>query len=430
MSEDAISSSGHLLSSLARFTERAFRRLYHDAEAAPRPAHADANAIRANLILYNLSEGVVVQGLDGRVVMMNAAAKALLGGQKAFWNSELGRLFEAYRELAHLDSEMQQLGGPRRVQINDRILGVTAAAVATKSGERIGTVIVLRDVTREAITERLKDEFVSQISHELRTPLTVIKGFSDVLLHTPEDIPPKRQFLESISRNAAVLDRMIIELLDLSEMGAGTFAVRKDPLSLSDLVWDVLRGVEGRIRRAGLELHVFVMQPDLEVWGDEARLKWAVGHLLDNAIKYTPAGGEIVVRCGSKRGDHAILEVTDTGVGIHEKDQPHIFERFYRGEARTADGKLLDPRGLGQGLYVVQSVVEAHNGYVTAASRQGEGSTFTVALPAIEPLTEDTLPLSAMVEPPVDPEATTVPHVPLPYELIDDSAPPAFPGVS
>src|SRR5690606_35816719 len=154
------------------------------------------------------------------------------------------------------------------VQVNDRILGATAAGIANKSGERIGTVIVLRDVTREAVSERLKDEFVSQISHELRTPLTVIKGFSDVLLHTPEDMPPKRQFLEAISRNAAVLDRMIIELLDLSEMGAGTFAVRRDPLPLAGIAWDVLRGFEGRIRRAELELHVFVARAGLEVFGD------------------------------------------------------------------------------------------------------------------------------------------------------------------
>ncbi len=419
MGEDALNRSGHWLGSLARGVERLFSRLYHDAGETPARARGDAAAIRANAILNSLSEGVVVQGLDGRVIMMNAAAKRLLGSQKAFWRSDLARLFEEYRALAQIDGEMQPLGEPRRVQVNDRILGATAAAVADKAGARIGTVIVLRDVTREALTERLKDEFVSQISHELRTPLTVIKGFSDVLLHTPADMPPKRQFLEAISRNAAVLDRMIIELLDLSEMGAGTFAVRKDPLPLADLVWDVLRGVEGRIRKAGLELHVFVTQPRLEIAGDEARLKWAIGHLIDNALKYTLPGGEIVVRCGQVRDGRALLEVSDTGVGILPKDLPHVFERFYRGEARAPDGALLDPRGLGQGLYVAKSVVEAHGGYIKAASGEGEGSTFTVALPVAETPLEDTVPLMAVVEPPVDSEASTLPHVFGPYELAD-----------
>ena len=374
MSEDALHPPGNSLGNLAHATERVFTSMYRRAKDAPSRTQADVAALRANAILHSLSEGVVVQGVDGRIIMMNAAAKALLGSQKAFWNSELGRLFDEYRALRQAEGELQQLGGPRRVQVNDRILGATAAAVATETGERIGLVIVLRDVTREALTERLKDEFVSQISHELRTPLTVIKGFSDVLLHTPPDMPPKRQFLEAISRNAAVLDRMIIELLDLSEMGAGTFAVRKDPVALVDLVWDVLRGFDARLKRAGLEVHVYVAGADVEVLGDEARLKWAFGHLIDNAIKYTLTGGAIEVRCGHRRNGKALLEVSDTGVGIREKDLPHIFERFYRGEARAPDGKRIDPRGLGQGLYIVQSVVEAHDGYVRAASRQGEGS--------------------------------------------------------
>ncbi|MCZ7544069.1 MAG: ATP-binding protein [Anaerolineae bacterium] len=137
---------------------------------------------------------------------------------------------------------------------------------------------------------------------------------------------------------------------------------------------------------------MFVARAGLEVFGDEARLKWAIGHLIDNAIKYTLPGGEIVVRCGHLRDGRAALEVSDTGVGIQPKDLPHVFERFYRGEARTPDGRLIDPRGLGQGLYVAKSVVEAHEGYITVASRAGAGTTFTVALPVAETPTEDTLP--------------------------------------
>ncbi|MBN1287435.1 MAG: hypothetical protein JXB47_18685, partial [Anaerolineae bacterium] len=281
-------------------------------------------------------------------------------------------------------------------------------------GKRIGTVIVLRDVTREALSERLKDEFVSQISHELRTPLTVIKGFSDVMLSTPEDLPPKRQFLEAISRNAAVLDRMIIELLDLSEMGAGTFAVRDDLLVMSDLMWEILRGVEARIRRAGLELQVQVLCPDIEIVGDAARLKWAIGHLLDNAIKYTLAGGQILARWGHRREGRLLLEITDTGIGIAPRDLPYIFDRFYRGKAVTPDGDLLDPRGVGQGLYVAKSVAEAHKGYLGVASRQGQGSTFTLALPLAETLEDYEAPLSSVVMGSDNGE----PHVPQPDDLI------------
>jgi two-component system sensor histidine kinase ResE len=403
-----------LLSSLGRVIERLFSRTYREAEHAS-PSQVDLSAIRASAILKSLAEGVVVQDLDGRIVMMNDPAKKLLGSQKAFWRSDLARLFEAYHDLSQLEGELEQLGEPTRVEVNNRVLGATAAAVAGETGERIGTVIVLRDVTREALSERLKDEFVTQISHELRTPLTVIKGFSDVLLSTPSDMPPKRQFLEAISRNTAVLDRMIIELLDLSEMGAGTFAVRRDEFAFSDVMWEILRGIEARIRRAKLELHVQVARPQLAITGDEARLKWAIGHLLDNALKYTLPGGQIRVRWGQTRGARVLLDVTDTGVGVQEKDLPHIFERFYRGEALAPDGRQLDPRGLGQGLYVARGVAEAHGGYLSVASRAGQGSTFTMALPVAVVPDEDTVPIRAVVieEPAVDPEATTVPHRPV-----------------
>ncbi len=414
--------TGGWLGNLARATERLFNRAYRSTDESQRTRGEDARAIQAGAILQSLAEGVVVQGLDGRIIMMNEAARRLLGSQKAFWDSDLARLFEAYRDLAHLEGELQQLGEPTRVQVNDRILGATAAAVATEDGKRIGTVIVLRDVTREALTDRLKDEFVSQISHELRTPLTVIKGFSDVLLSAPGDMPPKRQFLEAISRNAAVLDRMIIELLDLSEMSAGTFEVREEELVLAEMMWELLRGIEPDIRHAQLELQAQVIRPGLQIVGDAGRLKWAIGHLLDNAIKYTLPGGQVRARWGHIREGRAHIEITDTGVGIQEKDLPYIFDRFYRGEALTPDGKQLDPRGLGQGLYVAQSVAEAHGGYVRAASRQGEGSTFTLVLPAALPPEEDTVPLRSVVidEPPsVDPEATTQPHTPQPYEIKD-----------
>ncbi len=371
---------------LARRVTDLFRR-----RGKPDSAYArDAEAARLHAILASIADGVIVQDMEGRIILMNEAARRMLGSQKAFWDSDLCRLSEPYRHISWMEEEMVPLGEPTKVQVNDRILAAQAAAVALESGERIGTVIVLHDVTRDALAERLKDEFITQISHELRTPLTAIKGFSDVLLNTPPDMEINRKFLEAISRNAAVLDRMIVELLDISEIGTGSFSVRQDVLSLEFLIWDIIRGMESRIRRAELEIQLMVSRPGVYVLGDDRRLRWAIGHILDNAIKYTLPGGEIVVRIGQCKGNLALIEVSDTGIGIQPKDMPHIFERFYRGEAITPDGTILDPRGLGQGLYVARAVAEAHGGYLTAASKLGEGSTFTMAIPlAPEPVTED-----------------------------------------
>jgi two-component system sensor histidine kinase BaeS len=120
----------------------------------------------------------------------------------------------------------------------------------------------------------------------------------------------------------------------------------------------------------------------LAVIGDDERLRWALGHLLQNSVRYTEPGGHIFVTTRRQQDDQIAVQVVDTGVGISEKDLPHIFERFYRGEPRTASGKLLDPRGLGQGLFIARRVAEAHKGYLTVRSSPGAGSIFTMILPA------------------------------------------------
>lgn len=353
---------------------------------------------RLNGILAVISEGVIMQDNEGRIVMINQAARDLLGSVRSFWESDLGKMFAAARGRRALDGEIT-LGEPQRVEVNDRVIGAQMAIVADPQGNRLGTVLMLRDVTRDALADRLKDQFVTQMSHELRTPLAAIKGMSDVMLAVSEDGPPNRKFLEAISRNVAVLDRMIVELLDISEIGAGSFAVRQQEVTLEALMFTVLRGFDARVKKANLQIGVMVSnRQHLQIVGDDRRLQWALGHLIDNAIKYTEPGGEILIRMGRVRDGYLLLEVNDTGVGINPRDLPHIFERFYRGEAVTPSGKLIDPRGLGQGLFVARAVAEAHGGYLSVASIVGEGSTFTMALPlsgipAIEPPAMPAAPL-------------------------------------
>ncbi|MBN1679790.1 MAG: PAS domain-containing protein [Anaerolineae bacterium] len=365
-------------------------------------------------LLAVINEGVIMQDNDGRIVLMNRAARDLLGSVRTFWDSELGKMFSAARSQRTLDGEIT-LGKPQRVEVNDRVIGAQLAVVADPQGTRLGSVLMLRDVTRDALADRLKDQFVTQMSHELRTPLAAIKGMSEVLLAMPEDRPPNRKFLEAINRNVAVLDRMIIELLDISEIGAGSFAVREQEVALEELVFTVVQGFAPRLRKADLRLGVMVANRDrLTLTGDDRRLQWAIGHLLDNSLKYTEPGGEIVIRLGRIRGAYVLVDISDTGVGISPRDLPHVFERFYRGEARTPDGRTIDPRGLGQGLFVARAVAEAHGGYLSVASAVSEGSTFTLALPSDRDggpeLSLTDMPAAPPVdEPTFDPTAATIP---------------------
>ncbi|NPV66977.1 MAG: PAS domain-containing protein [Anaerolineae bacterium] len=397
---------------LGTISERLFRRSYQEQSgAALTPAASppelgnqlhrrESQIEHLTAVLENLGEGVIMQDSDGRILLMNRAAYQMLGSQKAFWEGPLARLHQQAQNVSGISAELEPLGAPIRAEINNRVLGAQVAAVADSSGQIIGTVIVLRDVTHEVLAERLKDDFITQISHELRTPLTAIKGMSDILLSQPADRPPNRRFLETISRNVDVLDRMIVELLDISEISAGTFAVRHDELALDEVIWSVIRGLQPRWERARLEIHVQSVRPaQARILGDNRRLRWALGHILENSINYTLPGGRIIVRFGELRQGRILIQVEDTGVGIRETDLPHVCERFYRGEARTPDNRLIDPRGLGQGLYIARAVAEAHGGYLSLESKVGVGTRVTLALPTA-------------LEPPPDPEAT-VRHQPL-----------------
>lgn len=338
-------------------------------------------------VLNRLDEGIVMQDTEGRIVMTNAAARDLLGSMKNFWDSELGMLFDAYRDVKEIDSELAPLGEPTRVQVNNRIVGAQLAAVAGDDGQRVGTMIVLRDVTRDALADRLKDHFVTAISHELKTPMTVIKGMSEVLSSMPEDQAPNRRLLETLSRNVDILDRMVVELLDISEMGAETFSIRDDDIELAPLVGSVFNGFYDEAVKNKLEILLMQRnQNHLKVKGDGQRLRWALGHLVQNAIRYNEPAGQVIIAAGLDEDDDnfVVINVVDSGVGISDKDLPHVQDRFYRGEPRTRDGKLLDPRGLGQGLFIVRQVAEAHGGYLRVHSQQGVGSTFTLVLPVTQ----------------------------------------------
>jgi signal transduction histidine kinase len=333
-------------------------------------------------ILAGLSEGIIMQDNEGRLVFVNQAARDLMGSVKSFWQSELGPLFNEFAELQQLDSELVPLGEPRRVQMNQRVLGAQVAAVADGAGNRLGTMIILRDLTTDALTERLKDQFITAISHELRTPMAVIKGMSEVILAQGEEGKPNRKLLETLSRNVDILDRMIVELLDISELASGGFNIRREIIALEPLIWNVVNGAFPELKRVNHDIAIMLRDKErLTIVGDDPRLRWALGHLIQNSIRYTEAGGHILVTASPTPADEIAITVVDTGVGIAEKDLPYIFDRFYRGEPRTPDGKRIDPRGLGQGLFIARMVTEAHGGHLTVRSQAGQGSIFTLTLP-------------------------------------------------
>jgi heavy metal sensor kinase len=225
---------------------------------------------------------------------------------------------------------------------------------------------------------QVTSRFSADASHELRTPLTIMRGELEALLKEGSLSSEQTGQVESILEEAERLTQIIEGLLMISRLDAGETQMNKDPVDLSEVVSGTVEQMKLLAEEESLSV---VCEPsrDVMVEANEIRLRQVVVNLLDNAIKYTPEGGRIVVRVKTEP-NWAILEVTDNGIGISQEALPHVFDRFYRSEqveARKA-------RGTGLGLSMVQSIVEAHGGKVTVESSEDKGSTFRVEFPRLE----------------------------------------------
>ncbi|QPC81773.1 HAMP domain-containing histidine kinase [Phototrophicus methaneseepsis] len=336
-------------------------------------------------ILSRISEGIIMQDVKGRMVMINDAARQLIGSERNFWKSELGTLFNDYKDIQDVDSELALLGEPSQVEVNGHVLEAQLTAVGDSAGQRLGTIIIIRDITRDTLASRIKNSFVSHISHELNTPMNVMRVASEILMNQEENEPPNRRMLQLLSRNIDILDRMVDELLDVSEMSGGTFSIEAKPMLLTPIIWQVKETFLTSIAGAGLYCFTMIEHEEsLTITGDDKRLEWAISHLVRNAIDYNERGGLVEISAGIEdngEDSYVVLTVRDTGVGISPKDQANVFELFYRGEPITRSGKRLDPRGLGQGLYIARTIIEAHGGSLHMSTEVGQGSEFTVLLP-------------------------------------------------
>ncbi len=232
--------------------------------------------------------------------------------------------------------------------------------------------IFLRDITEEKRVETIKKDFVANVSHELRTPLASIKGYSEALLDDDTDRAREREFLEIIDRHATRMSRIIDDLLILSRLESSAVSLDSSTVDMADLIRSTIRGCIKGASDKSITIRANLPESLPSVMGDRDRLEQVVVNLLDNAIKYTPAGGSVTISAEDLGGEVRV-DVCDTGIGIPEDDISRIFERFYRVD--KARSRAMG--GTGLGLAIVKHIIQGHNGRLEVKSRLGEGSTFS-----------------------------------------------------
>jgi two-component system phosphate regulon sensor histidine kinase PhoR len=361
----------HLARSLNRMAEELEKRLL----LLSRERH------QLQSVVDGMVEGVLLTDAEGTILLANGAferifdASAPLAGRRPLEVARVPALQEILEQARHATAPFHReiaLGGSA-----DKTLQASLAPVR-EEGRIVGTVAVFHDITELKRLERVRREFVANVSHELRTPLTAIRGYAETLRDGGLKDPEKAaEFVRVIHRHAERLQALIADLLDLSRVEQGKAKLSLGPVPLRDVAAQAEAVILPLARRKNQRVLLDLPDTLPSPWADRDRLAQVLINLMDNAVKFTPDGGEIVLS-GSAREGYVDLRVTDTGIGIPPAEIERVFERFYRVE-RSRDRR---EGGTGLGLAIAKHLTLAMGGTLEVESTPGEGTSFRLTLPA------------------------------------------------
>lgn len=247
-----------------------------------------------------------------------------------------------------------------------------------RKDDQASALVVIEDVTQQRVAEESRHGFVASATHELRTPLTNIRIYVDQLLEDPEqDVNKRTTAMNVISQEVKRMERMVSDMLSVAQIESGTLKLNRGEVRLEPIFGELIADFAEQARQKDIRLK-FDLPPKWPMLdGDRDKIVMAIQNLMGNAIKYTPAGGDVTVRVSGEPGEFSVA-VIDTGIGIKEEEQPLVFERFYRAK----DRRIENVTGTGLGLSIAREVVRLHGGEITVESALDKGSTFTMTLPA------------------------------------------------
>jgi len=315
-----------------------------------------------------------------------------------FCRGEIGEEYpeklEACKECDVYEASRSVLKGQEEVRVEEveltkpqrRILKVALCPIFDDHGRFLGMINVFNDITAERQIDRLKTEFVSLVSHELRTPLSSIKAYAEILLKKPDrDTNQRVEFLNIINEETDRLTRLINDILNITKIEERRIDLERKPVDISGVIDKSVSAQRSSGQKKNITIDVGVQRDIPQIWGDEDSLMQVLANLLNNAIKFTPEGGEIRISAeylheDSRSPGEVEVSVRDNGIGIPPEYLEKIFERFYRIDVPFTEGEI----GTGLGLYFCKYIVERHGGRIWAESKERRGSTFVFTLPVVE----------------------------------------------
>lgn len=346
---------------------------------------------KLELVLMSIADGVVVCDRDNKVQIVNRAAseifdkeaKDLVGKPLVVCtegpdNPQICLVVQAFTDEAIAPNTLEPV--MQQMQLGEYTVRIHIAPIILNK-EFLGSVMIMQDVTKQAELEKLKNEFMSNVSHELRTPITSIKSYVDTLCNHGEKLDPDihREFLQIIDGEADRLMHLVNDVLELSRIEEADREFEMVPMDVHRACEAAIRSLNIMAQDRGITLELKPCPDVPQTLINQESMERVIINLLTNGIKYTPEGGKITVEVQyDKDNEQVKIHVRDTGIGIPEDALANIFDRFYRVEK-----KVHTIKGTGLGLTIVKKIVEKHHGRMSVESALGEGSTFSVNLPAI-----------------------------------------------
>ena len=336
-------------------------------------------------IVTNFSDGLLVFDEENKLSLIDPQAEDFFKvSSKEFFKKSILELSKIPNFSSLTDALGEEIKGIFRKELKiEEDLIVEISSIPMVEGEKkLGTLIILHDITREKTIEKIKTEFVSLAAHQLRTPLSAIKWTIKLMLDGDigEITGEQRELLEKSYHSNERMINLINDLLNITRIEEGRYLYKPAFADVEPIVQFAIKSVQNEVKQRKLKLKFIKPKQKIpEVKIDVEKIKLAVQNLLENAIRYTKPGGEVTVFLKSLK-DKIEFSVKDTGVGIPEEQQKRIFTKFFRG----SNVIRLETEGSGLGLFITKNIIEAHGGEIWFKSKEGKGTTFYFSLPTKE----------------------------------------------